>query len=470
MQTDDIRRRAACDRCHTQKTRCPRRPGEDVCDRCVKAQTPCVFSPFRQKKDPEGNPSQGAVLNRQLASRSNGPRQKRKRLISPRPESTSMPRPPTPVLKHLTYIDLNFNSDLMFPSSDHEVTLNDDLGMDWMTNPFALHPEFVPGGAFDDLNLDNQCSFPPGFPPVDFSNLTPESQEDFSSRTNDQVQSRGDINITRPSKYRYTGGRSSNAPDIDGIVNGWASGSTKAQTDSVSDCIRKLSQLSLDLFEHSKTVPPLSIHDPKGPGNLGKVAEKFCSDYCVEETFRLTQNLVEVYPSFLSKVVSPSSSQISTPSFTSRDGDTTSISSNSSVDDHSPIQNSPSKPVTKPALDHASILLILSCHLRLITIYDTLFSHMKICIALKGVASLPQQKALTGAQLRIGAWTPPPSSAVPMQVLLLVQFASQLFNYAADLTAEITSLVSSAVGVVTDDALALSRAAAENVKKRANDM
>jgi hypothetical protein len=381
-----------------------------------------------------------------------------------------MPHPPTPMLKHLTYIGLNFNSDLMLPSSDHEVTLNDDLGLDWMTNPFALQPDFVPGGPFDDLNLDNQCSFPPGFPPVDFGNLTPESQEDFSSRTNDQVQSRGDLNITRPSKYRYTGGNSSNPPDIDGIVGGWAFGSTKEQIDSVSDCIQKLSQLSLDLFEHSKTVPPLSIHDPKSPGNLGKVAEKFCSDYSVEETFRLTQSLVEVYPNFLSKVVSPSSSQISTPSFISRDGDTTSISSNSSVDDHSPIQNSSSKPVTRPALDHASILLILSCHLRLITIYDTLFSHMKICIALKGTASLPQQRAVTGPQLRIGAWIPPPSSAVPMQVLLLVQFASQLFNYATDLTAEITGLVSSAVGVVTDDALALSRAAAENVKRRANDM
>ena len=49
----DVRRRAACDRCHTQKLRCPRRPGVDVCDRCIKARTSCVFSPFRQKKEPD---------------------------------------------------------------------------------------------------------------------------------------------------------------------------------------------------------------------------------------------------------------------------------------------------------------------------------------------------------------------------------------------------------------------------------
>lgn len=50
MAEDAIRRRAACDRCHSQKIRCPRKAGQDVCDRCQKARTPCIFSPFRQKK------------------------------------------------------------------------------------------------------------------------------------------------------------------------------------------------------------------------------------------------------------------------------------------------------------------------------------------------------------------------------------------------------------------------------------
>lgn len=50
---DDIRRRSACDRCHSQKLRCPKRQGAVVCDRCVKAGASCIYSPFRQKKDPE---------------------------------------------------------------------------------------------------------------------------------------------------------------------------------------------------------------------------------------------------------------------------------------------------------------------------------------------------------------------------------------------------------------------------------
>ncbi len=49
-EAEDVRLRAACDRCHAQKVRCPRKQGEKTCDRCVKSGCVCVFSPFRQKK------------------------------------------------------------------------------------------------------------------------------------------------------------------------------------------------------------------------------------------------------------------------------------------------------------------------------------------------------------------------------------------------------------------------------------
>lgn len=60
--TDDIRRRLACDRCHSQKLRCPRRPGKDTCDRCHKARTSCIFSPFRQKKPPQEDQGSTSVV------------------------------------------------------------------------------------------------------------------------------------------------------------------------------------------------------------------------------------------------------------------------------------------------------------------------------------------------------------------------------------------------------------------------
>ncbi|KAI1371852.1 hypothetical protein F4677DRAFT_283152 [Hypoxylon crocopeplum] len=37
--------RSSCDRCHSQKLKCPKQPGLASCTRCVKAGTNCVFSP-----------------------------------------------------------------------------------------------------------------------------------------------------------------------------------------------------------------------------------------------------------------------------------------------------------------------------------------------------------------------------------------------------------------------------------------
>lgn len=39
------RTRLACDRCHSQKLRCPKQPGSVICTRCLKANTPCTYSP-----------------------------------------------------------------------------------------------------------------------------------------------------------------------------------------------------------------------------------------------------------------------------------------------------------------------------------------------------------------------------------------------------------------------------------------
>ncbi|EJT80947.1 hypothetical protein GGTG_00937 [Gaeumannomyces tritici R3-111a-1] len=39
-----VRRRQACDRCHSQKLRCPKQQGSASCTRCAKMKAPCVFS------------------------------------------------------------------------------------------------------------------------------------------------------------------------------------------------------------------------------------------------------------------------------------------------------------------------------------------------------------------------------------------------------------------------------------------
>jgi hypothetical protein len=227
--------------------------------------------------------------------------------------------------------------------------------------------------------------------------------------------------------------------------------------ESTSGCVKKLSELSIDLFEHSKTIPSQAVHNPLSIGNM----EKWCADksglntYTPEDTFRLTQAMVDVYPVFLSMF----SSQRALNALPQNSG------------------SSRSDPI-----DYASVLLILSCHLRLIGIYEELFKHMHVCVMQNGRAETWQEAMLTGPQLRIGSYIPPPSSVIPMQMLLLMQFASQLFNYAADLAAEIqgpdantpssgtSSSASSSNGNLDNATLALTLAAAENVKDRAHSM
>ena len=105
-------------------------------------------------------------------------------------------------------------------------------------------------------------------------------------------------------------------------------------------------------------------------------------------------------------------------------------------------------------------------------VYEYLFKHMKICLGQKGIPKTPGQVKASFAPpvLRVGAYKPPPSLAVPMQMLLFVHFASQLSGYATDLATEIQGRDGSGPFPMNDDQAALSRAAAENVKGRAKDM
>jgi hypothetical protein len=240
---------------------------------------------------------------------------------------------------------------------------------------------------------------------------------------------------------------------------------------SQSKLIRQLSDLSIRLYEHSGLMPPQSIHDPGPTNNM-----KDYSNYSVDELLTLTQELIDVYPCFLNTFFGPQPSQASSSSSMTESSGTSPETNNSIPQNRwsngDSMRNSSGISGTPPP-DHSSILLILSCHLRLIGIYEHLFKHMKICMMQKGIPETPGQieASFSAPQLRVGSYKPPPSSAVPMQMLLLVHFASQLSSYATDLAAEMHGQDGGEpFSTRKDDQVALSRAAAEDVKGRAKDM
>jgi hypothetical protein len=327
------------------------------------------------------------------------------------------------------------------------------------------------------LSIANDFQFEADLNPIDFANL----DVPFAASGSDPFtyQDRCQINPVDPKlrqrivsnmnrSFEHTSklllGADENS-SLEGTLNLgspadiWACLGENIEVESPSQCVKKLSQLSIELFEHSKTIPPQSIHDPLAPENDDRfAAQNNHANYAIEDTFRLTQAMIDLYPSFLTALTGQETTGISGAGILCLDKTRTLGSASESI-------------------DHASILLILSCHLRLIGIYEELFRHMQVCVDQRGKAKFPQQALLTAPQLRIGSYVPPPSTTVPMQMLLILQFASQLYNYASDLAAEIpgsapsgSSSSSSLNGIMDDQTLLITKAAAENVKDRAGLM
>jgi hypothetical protein len=201
----------------------------------------------------------------------------------------------------------------------------------------------------------------------------------------------------------------------------------------------------------------------------------------MDETFKLTQDLNDIYPVFIDTFLKGRSSQSETPSCYNPRTPSSHASSpqDDPVDTTAPLYANVITPNPGACHDHASILLLLSCHVRVIDIYDELFKHMTVCmsdrelnskeIVINQMCSLPK--------VSIGTYTPPPSSSIPMQMMLLVHLAAQLSENAAELAAHLRGPLDEKERVEDhssdggrDEAAMLSLATAEKVKWRASNM
>jgi hypothetical protein len=319
---------------------------------------------------------------------------------------------------------------------------------------------------------------------MDFGDIEPRAHLDLLQRPSKQPQFLEGSSLDEASRTSNT--LFDHTPNLPPSTTRGGTGATRRyghalellEPEAEIDCIRKLSQLSIDLFEHSNSLPPISIYDTslddieKDPAYLR--AKYYCK-YAAEDTFRLTESLIDLYPTFLNAFLPHPTTSYSSESTTWLQEGTSNAQFQTSQHPATGTESS-SQASCRPPLDHSSIHLILSCHIRVIDIYEALFQHMKLCLEQHGFSQTPQQDLLSAPQLKIGSYTPPPSAAVPMQMLLLVQFSSQLSNYSIDLASALEelegmtprrNLPNSSAG---DDAFAATQASAENVKSRASCM
>jgi hypothetical protein len=228
----------------------------------------------------------------------------------------------------------------------------------------------------------------------------------------------------------------------------------QSQSSIASSCIQTLSKLAVDLHAHRMTVPPQSIH------NRGSALDEspLKIHFSIDNTFCLTQSLIDIYPTCIDTFVTGTANLSSgTPSEQSFD-----ISR----------ENLTSTFVPHVArIDQPSILLILSCHMRLIEIYQELFAHAHACIDQEGTTHNHKQTNPSVPALRIGSYVPSPSMAASMQMMLGMHLSTQLLDYATQLFAAIqpSRHAGDNAGLMTSGT-EMSLGTAENVKKGAHNM
>jgi hypothetical protein len=165
--------------------------------------------------------------------------------------------------------------------------------------------------------------------------------------------------------------------------------------------IRGLSDLNVELFTLSSAVP-------KPPNSLSQPLSWKNKDVAIDRTFRLSLTFIEIlndmYPNH-SLEIPPTTPDTPNISFEVSNPPTW-ISA----------QNSP--------VDHASLLLVLSCYQRLVETYGDIFGNMQACLDRSSITA--REDYVQMPDVKIGNFTLPDSSA--LQITLILQLARDLLR------------------------------------------
>ncbi|KAK0631013.1 hypothetical protein B0T17DRAFT_507438 [Bombardia bombarda] len=248
--------RLACDRCHAHKLRCLRQEGEGGCQRCLRANASCVFSP-RQRRAPQ------TATNSIAPSRHN-----------PATDTSDVPNEDLDLDMSL------FNEDPLFDNLIHQYDTFSPNNVS--STQAAGDSDSASGAGLTDWSTFLSLGTHPEFdqtPPAEWSfkldSLAKESLPQFVPDSPDD---------STPSS-------SSSTP----------SSSSTIEADRPTDPIRyikHLADLNVRLYEHAEILPPLDSQ------TLQNLADENCQLFPIDETFRLTQSFIDttkhLYPRALS--------------------------------------------------------------------------------------------------------------------------------------------------------------------------
>ncbi|KAK1782650.1 hypothetical protein QBC45DRAFT_209721 [Copromyces sp. CBS 386.78] len=428
-----LQSRLACDRCHSQKLRCPRldkttkhADGSSkqprACVRCERAKVPCVFSP-RQRRTvipKSAGAPKPTPPNRNIAASANAtpastgltktvptvPENEKVNsvevesrpcsLADPLPSATTTPTDMEGLGQDLyasSYLD---GSDLhvQMPDSCSDpsttctdmcpLSLDTTTGIDWDN---LLLPDPLPplSQGWSLLDMDKSLHpapapdplFPPHGPQLPFDLMTNSSNNDM------------DPILFLPSSN----------PPVD---------YSNPQALTPYSPVRQLANLNVSLYEHLCLIPQL--YSTRGLPTLTPVLRIDVLEkrlLAIDHTFQLTQELIDIVGKLYPRSVPLSGDDAPTVHGTGTGG-------------------------VPLAQDQATMLLLLSCAQRVCDVYDLMLSHMGKCIKKNTLAHFNDGglKPVRLPPFRVaGVFAPPPTDkAVTLHMFMVMMMASNLFD------------------------------------------
>ncbi|EGZ71217.1 hypothetical protein NEUTE2DRAFT_88280 [Neurospora tetrasperma FGSC 2509] len=438
-----LQSRLACDRCHSQKLRCPRQDNYKTtkdetskqpapCVRCERAKVACVFSPRQRRtvipkpagasKPPPSNHDIAINADATSTPASTGPALTQTaptvvengKTNSVEVESASCtlenPRPTTTVtptdtqLFNVTDLDQDFYAssyfdsnqlDLQQPSSGScsnpsttctdlcPLSLDTTTGIDW-DNLLLCDPLLPPSRGWSLLDIDKSLLPPPAPDPFFPPHGPPLPLNLMSSTSNSDID---------PILFH---------PSANPSVN-----YSNPQALTPYSPVRQLANLNVSLYEHLCLIPQIYSNcglPPLTPVVRVDVLEKRL--LAIDHTFQLTQELIDIVGKLYPR---------SGPGVLSGD-------------------DAPDVPKTGTGVplgqDQATILLLLSCAQRVCDVYDLSLSHMRKCLKKNSVPHFDEElKPVRLPPFRVSAVCAPPTDrAVALHMCMVMMMASNLFD------------------------------------------
>ncbi|KAF6816538.1 hypothetical protein CSOJ01_02920 [Colletotrichum sojae] len=416
--------RKACDRCHTQKLSC-KRVGDEACERCIRLKTQCKSSPsLRYRKQHQHQQPTDDVVRRSI------PSPKRQRIGG----GSQAVQPDLSTLK--TQPDDSISGNGAF--GDHDVVSSDamlgivdfDFGFGQPTlyhqhNPAPdqhLPPPFP--DAMDDLMAGGSMSHS-WSPPHSTT-----SGSAFTSPVAPEADPASRIFLGSPSPQRGSAGPAQPHGDMtsQGGTRKRARQRTRqitlrpapgGQVPAAEQWMPRIIDINSRLFELCSRLPH-QIEAPEDPGRLGIVSSpaggsSVTTPFPIDEMFKLSRHFAEILAEM---------------------APTEGASPTSEDERHQPGRGLDS------LADPATCLFVLSTYVRLLDMYQRVFSCIHSQLAHLQPASLFQSWKLPGVTVGSFAVDSTPSLQVSLTIQLAEEFLLQMRRAASSLDPTLRSAAS----------------------------